>query len=195
MDSEYPLAEYPDGIDLSALPIEDRAILLGGLEKYLLENVFGGVPLFSQGSLVVYSDRVNLPWDVYNFSFGFGDRFSELTADDSTVKMTGGSYGLSGEFTWREGYEEDPEGWNPWTNERSSSRDFTDLICDALYELVPDATQTGSTVVPEIASADPVPLDPVTEEDGTVRSVTWKIPIRNGLEWTFASETVLSGLP
>lgn len=194
-EGDFSLADYPDGIDLSNLPIPDRAILMSALEEYLLENVYAGVPLFSSGSLRLYDDRVDLLWEDYNASFGFGDLFSGLTADDSTVIMAGGSGGSAGQFTWRSGYRTDPEGWNHWTNESNDSQDFTDMIVGTLYELAPEETGTSFTLVPRLAAADPVPMDPQTGEDGIVRSLTWEIPIRTGLVWTFDPDTDTSHLP
>lgn len=194
-EEDYPLAQYPEGIDVSRLPIADQSILISALEEYLLEHVYAGVPLLSTVSLRLYSDRVQLPWVTYNSNtFFFGDLFSELTGDDTTVHLVSGE-GVPGNFTWREAYLQETEGWNPWKDESSNSQDFTAMICGALYDDAPDDSGTGITIVPSLAEEDPIPLDPQTGDDGILRSAVWEIPLRDDLEWMFDSSTDTSHLP
>lgn len=190
--SEDDMANYPSGVDLSKLTIENKGRIFSALENYLLENVYAGVPLYTGASRVMYADRVSLFSEDFNGVMGFGVEFSDFTADDSTVLMYGDTYGEVGEKTWRASFTTDPTSLNPWTADDSNSSDFIDLFTGSLYKFYFDASKTGYEINGEQATGDPVPVDPETI-NGKVYSRVWEIELETGLEWTFHPDTDTSG--
>jgi ABC-type oligopeptide transport system substrate-binding subunit len=193
-EEDFPLAQYLSGVDLSKLPGEEKAILFAAAESYLLENVYAGVPLYTRATQVIYSDRVQLFSPEYNGVMGFGTGFSQLSADDSTVKMFGDTNGQAGEYTWRASFNTDPTGLNPWMADDSNTSDFTTHFTGALYEFFFDETKTGYEILPSLAKSEPIPINPQVINGKTYAKI-WQIEIRDDLEWKFHPDTDVSGLP
>jgi ABC-type oligopeptide transport system substrate-binding subunit len=181
---DYPLANYLSGVDLSRLKAEDKDILFAAAERYLLENAYGGIPLYYGASRVLYSDRVQLYTEQYNGVMGFGTGFSQFTEDDSNVLMTGNQTGNAGEYTWRASFTTDPKSLNPWKSDDSSTSDFNDLYHGALYNFFFDSTKTSFEILPELAETLPVPVNPI-EINGKTYAKVWQIELKDDLEWTF----------
>jgi ABC-type oligopeptide transport system substrate-binding subunit len=190
---DYPLANYLSGVDLSKLPAEDKDILFAAAERYLLENVYGGVPLYTGASRVMYSERTQLFSPTYNGVMGFGVNFSQFTQDDSNVLMYGSTFGNAGEYTWRAAYSTDPTSLNPWNADDSATSDFTDLFKGGLYNFFFDSTKTGYEILPELAESLPQPIGG-EEINGKTYAKKWTITLRDDLEWKFHPSTDLSGL-
>lgn len=195
LDAEnVPLAQYLSGVDLSKLPAEDKDILFAAAEDYLLENVYAGVPLYTGATRVMYSNRVQLFSPNYNGVLGFGTAFSQFTEDDSKVIMFGSTAGNVGEYTWRATYSTDPTTLNQWISDDSSTSDFIDLFTGSLYDFYFDETKTGYEILPSLAAAEPVPVNP-TVINGKVYAKTWQIQVRDGLTWKYHPSTDLAGMP
>ena len=187
-----PLANYLSGVDLSKLPIDSKGIIFAELEKYLLENVIAGVPLYTRASRVMFAPRVQLYSTEFNGVLGFGTEFSQFTDDDSTVLMYGDVYGNAGEYTWRTSFNTDPTNLNPWISDDSNSSDFIGRFTGGLYEFHFDASKTGYQIDPSLASADPIAVDPDVVNGKTYAKV-WQIPLRDDLEWAFHDDIDTSG--
>jgi ABC-type oligopeptide transport system substrate-binding subunit len=173
---------------------ELRHTLMAAAEKYLMNNMYGGVPLFANGSFALYSSRLQLPVDNFVAVMGYGTAFSTMSADDSTVLMDNGQPGEAGKYTYRSTLSTNPTTFNHWLYNDSVTAEVMGLYLDALYVYQFNAAKTGYEVVPSMASADPVPVDPETLDTGKVVSTTWRISLRDDLEWTYHAETVISGL-
>lgn len=193
-EESYPLAQYLSGVDLSKLPASDKAILFAAAERYLLENVYAGVPLYTRASRVMYSDRVQLYSPEYNGVLGFGTAFSQLSEDDSHVLMYGDTYGNAGEYTWRASFNTDPTSLNPWNADDSNTATFTDWFNGALYDFQFDSTKTGYEILPSLAKSEPIPVNP-TVINGKTYAKIWQIELRDDLQWKFHPDTNVSGLP
>lgn len=183
-----PHANYLEGIDLSKLPFESKSIIYAALEEYLLENVYGGVPLFRKANHVIFSNRTQLFSPEFNGLLGFGIDFSQFTADDSSYLMYGDEYGKANEYTWRDSYNTDPFTLNPWIADDSATSDFIDRFTGGLYDFYFDASKTGYELNPSLASTEPIAIDPEII-DGKTYSKIWQIPIRDNLTWKFHPET------
>jgi ABC-type oligopeptide transport system substrate-binding subunit len=179
--------------DLSVLSAEDKVGIINALERYLIDNVIGGVPLFRFGSLTLFSTRVSLFSNQYNLVLGYGEEFSSLTQDDTNVLMYGETYGYADEYTWRDSYTSDLTSLNPWNNEEHYLTNFTDLFSAGLYKTYFDDLKLGYVIDADLASGDPVPLDGY-EENGKILATTWEIPVRNDLVWSFHPDTDVSSL-
>lgn len=188
-----PLANYLSGVDLSKLPGSQKAILFAAVENYLLDNVYGGIPLYTGASRVMYSDRVQLYSPEYNGVLGFGVAFSEMNADDSTIYMNGSEKGVAGEYTFRSTFNTDPTSLNPWNADDSNTATFTDHIKGALYEFFFDASKSGFEILPSLASELPVAVDP-TLINGKEYATIWQIELNDDLKWAFNDDTDLASL-
>jgi len=191
---DYEMANYLSGVDLSKLDVENKGRLFAALEDYMLDNVYGGVPLYTGAARVMYADRVNLFSPEFNGVLGFGTAFSQFTGDDSTVFMYDDVYGEAGEFTWRASYTTDPVSLNPWLADDGASSDFNDLMIGSFYTFYFDASKTGFEVNADLASGDPIAIDP-TVINGKTYATTWQIPLKEDLKWAFHPDTDVSNLP
>ena len=190
---DYPLAQYLSGVDLSKLPGEDKAVLFAAAERYLLDNVLAGVPLYTGNTRVMYSNRVQLFSPIYNGVLGFGVAFSQFTADDSTVYINGSTMGNAGEYTWRASFDTDPTSLNPWNADDSNTATFTDHFNGALYDFYFDATKSSYEILPSLAKSEPIPVNP-TVINGKTYAKVWQIEVRDDLEWKFHPSTDVTGL-
>jgi hypothetical protein len=192
-EEDYPLAQYMSGVDLSKLPGEEKAKLFAAAERYLIENVYGGVPLYYSESRVLYSDRVQLYSPNYNSVLGFGTAFSQFTKDDSNVLMYGSTYGNANEYTWRGRFETDPVTLNTWISDDSATSDFNDMWNGALYDFFFDETKEGYEILPSLAKSEPIPINPEVINGKTYAKI-WQIEVKDDLKWFFHPNTDVSGL-
>ncbi len=188
---KFQPADYQDGIDLSYLPAEQKAIFFAAAERYLLSNVYGGVPLYRQANYNMYDDRVDLFSSMYNGVMGFGLEFSSLNLDDSHVLFAQDTYGNVGEYTLRDAYVYEPSNLNPWIADDPSSYDFINLFSGDLYDFAFDESKTGYQIIPNLALSEPTPVNPV-EMNGQIYSDIWQIELRDDLSWKFHPSTNLS---
>ena len=191
---EVELAQYLNGVDLSKLPAKDKDALFAAAERYLLDNVYAGVPLYSGASRNMYAERVQLFSPTFNGVLGFGTAFSQFSQDDSNVFMNGSQKGNVGEYTWRTTYSTDPVTLNQWISDDQASSDFIDLYTGSLYGFVFDQTKTGYEITPSMAKSAPVAVDPVVI-NGKTYAKTWQIEVRDDLVWKYHPNAVLTGLP
>lgn len=191
---DVPLAQYLNGIDLSKLPAESKDVLFAAAERYLLENVYGGVPLYTGAASVMFSDRTQLFSPTFNGVLGFGTAFSQFSQDDSQVAMNASQNGNAGEYTWRASYSTDPVTLNQWIADDSATSDFIDLFTGSLYGFFFDETKTGYEILPSLAKSEPIPVNPV-EINGKLYAKTWQIEVRDDLVWKYHPSTNVTGLP
>ncbi len=188
------LANHLSGVDLSKLVPEEKAAVFAAAERYLMENLYGGVPLWTAAQSVMFSDRVQLYTTTYNTVMGYGTAFSQFTEDDSTVLMDGDNYGNAGEYTWRDSFNVDPTTLNPWLAEDAVSSDFIGLFTGSLYSFYFDASKTGYEILGEHAKGEPVPVGG-EEINGKVYSKVWQIELEDGLKWYFHPDIDTSSFP
>lgn len=168
---------------------EIRHDLMAAAEKYIMNNMYGGVPLFASGSFNLYSSRLQLPVDEYVAVMGYGTSFGTMSEDDSQVLMDDGLAGNAGEYTYRSSNNPGPVTFNQWLYDTSTDSDYMSLYYDALYAYVFNADKTGYEVVGSMASGDPVAVNPTTTDSGKEVSTTWQISLRQDLEWYFHPST------
>lgn len=187
---------YPTGFfNFKFATTELRHTFMAAAERYLLDTMYGGVPLFANGTFALYSDRLQFPVDEYIPVMGFGGSFGSFSADDSTVLMDDGLPGKAGEYTYRTSSTTNPENWNQWLYQTSTDSDFMGLYYDALYVYEFNEDKTGYAVNPSMASDNPIPVDSYITETGKEVSKTWRIPVRTDLEWYYHPDTDTSALP
>lgn len=186
---------YPTGFyNFKFADTELRHTFMAAAEKYLMNNMYGGIPVFANGSFNLYSSRLQLPVSEYVAVMGYGTAFATMSADDSTVLMDDGELGNAGEYTYRGAITGNPTTFNQWLYDDSVTADVMGVYLDALYVYHFNADKTGYEVVPSMASGNPVPVDSEITETGKEVANTWRIPLRDDLVWAFHDDTDLSGL-
>jgi ABC-type oligopeptide transport system substrate-binding subunit len=177
---------YPTGFfNYKFADTELRHTFMAAAEKYIMNNMAGGVPLFASGSFNLYSSRLQLPVDEYVAVMGYGTGFATMSADDSTVLMDDGEPGEAGEYTYRTTMSTNPVVFNQWLYDTSTDSDLMSLYYGALYSYEFNADKTGYEVNPSMAASNPVPVDSTITDTGKEVSTTWQITLRDDLVWKF----------
>ena len=181
---------YADGFyDFSDASSDLRETFLASAENYLLENMSGGIPLFTPADYLVYNSRVILPTTDYINFLDYAHNFGSMSLDDTHVLRADGLYGNSSEYTFRTTIYPSIFTYNHWYSDTSSERDLIDLYLDSLYELNVNDTQNGYSLEPSLASNNPIAINGSTNDYGGTISTTWQIPIKSDLEWFFSPDT------
>jgi ABC-type oligopeptide transport system substrate-binding subunit len=189
-------AIYPTGFyNYKFANTEIRHTFMAAAEKYLLNNMYAGVPLFANGSFALYSWRLQLPGEEYVPVMGYGNAFGSMSADDSAVFMQDGEYGNAGEYTYRTTISINPVTFNQWLADDASTSDIIDQFSDSLYSYVFNADKSGYEVVPSMAAANPVPVESRITDTGKEVANKWQIQLKDGLTWTYHADTDLTNLP
>ncbi|MEC9484481.1 MAG: ABC transporter substrate-binding protein [Candidatus Izemoplasma sp.] len=163
---------------------ELRHDFMAAAEKYLMNNMYAGVPLFANGGFALYSSRMQLPVEEYVAVMGYGTSFATMSEDDSTVLMDDGEFGNAGEYTYRTWISTNPGTFNQWKYDTSTDSDLMGEYYDAPYVYVYNDDKTGYEVVPSMAAGLPVAGDDQEMTDtGKLVANTWSISIRDDLEW------------
>lgn len=171
---------------------ELRNTFFGAAESYLLDNVYGGVPLFVNSGMSIYSDRVQLPVEQYVPVMGWGSKFGTLTKDDANLNFVGGGKGVAGEYTYRGTFSSNPTTFNQWLSDDSVSSDAASFMLDSLYDFHYNENLDGYEVVPSMAAANPTAIGGEMI-GGTQVSKTWVVPIKDDLKFTFHPNTNFTG--
>ncbi len=150
-------------------------------ERYLLDNMVGGIPFYVANAFSLKANRINLPVDSFIPSFGWGFSRADITLDDSVVGDAEGNPGQTGKYTYRTWNNSQFSTLNYWVYDDSVSADFMDPITGSFFRMVLKASKDGWEWAPDLAAGFPVPANP----DAKGASKTWTITVRDGLEWAF----------
>jgi ABC-type transport system substrate-binding protein len=179
-------------VDFKFADAELRHTLFAAAEKYLLDEMVPGVPLYGNAGFNLYSERLQTPLQEYIPVMGFGTGFSTMSVDDSQVEFEPGITGNAGEYTYRIATSANPDSFNQWTAQDSISSDVLSSALGSLYYFDFNATRDGYEVKPDMASALPIPVDATTLPTGAVVSTKWRIPIADGLEFFFHPDNTVA---
>jgi ABC-type oligopeptide transport system substrate-binding subunit len=172
-----------------------RHYLFAMAEKYLLNTMHAGVPVFANAGFSMFSNRMQLAVEQSLPVMGFGVAYSTMAFDDRGVLMDDGNFGQAGKYTLRTSIAQNPSTFNQWIYTDATSSDMITLFLDSLYAFRFNDDKTGYQVVPSMASADPVPVNSETLSSGKVVSKTWRIPLRTDLRFTYHADTNTSAFP
>lgn len=172
-------------VDFKFADAELRHTFFAAAEKFLLDDMAAGIPLYANSSFNLYSERLQTPLREFIPVMGFGTSFSTMSADDSQVEFEPGVTGVAGQYTFRQATSSNPATFNQWTYQDSISSDILVWALGALYYFDFNATRDGYEIKPDMASALPSPVAAETLSTGAVVSRTWRIPVRTGLEFFF----------
>jgi ABC-type oligopeptide transport system substrate-binding subunit len=172
-------------VDFKFADAELRHTFFAAAEKFLLDEMVAGIPLYANSSFNLYSERLQTPLREYIPVMGFGTGFSTMSVDDSQVEFEPGVTGVAGQYTYRIATSSNPDTFNQWIYQDSISSDVLSSALGALYYFDFNATRDGYEIKPDMASALPVPVDATTLPTGAVVSTKWRVPIAAGLEFFF----------
>jgi uncharacterized repeat protein (TIGR02543 family) len=172
-----------------------RHIFVATAERYLLQGMVGGIPLYNTGTLYVFSTRLSLPMPVWLPNIGFGERFAAMKEDDTAVIMANGLPGNSGEYTYRYAVDSQPYLLHPWIATGDIEIDVNSWLQDNLYRFEPNATLDGYAVNASMAVGDPQPVITEGAEPVSSGASVWRVTIRDHLSWQYHPLTDLSELP
>ncbi len=165
---------------------DSRHALFAAAERYLLENMVGGVPFYVANSFSLLADRVTLPVDAFIPSYGWGTRYAELTKDYSQVLLGNGQPGNAGEYTYRGWNNQEYTTLNFWTYDDSVSATWLGYIEGGFYNQALNDARNGWEFVPALAEGAPEAYGPtVAVQNGKTTSKTWRISLKEGLEWNY----------
>lgn len=180
-------ALYEGVLNLKFATADTKHTFFAAAERYLLDNMVGGIPFYVANSFSLLAERVTLPVETYIPSYGWGFRYADITKDDSQVKNVEGQLGQAGKYTYRTWHTDTFSTLNFWTYDDSISNDYLSLMTGGFYRQVLNDAKNGWEFAPDLASGDPIPFgDSVKEINGKVSSKTWRVPLRDDLEWAFA---------
>lgn len=168
--------------DLRDISESDKAGLLAAMEGYLMENMYGGIPLYSFAQKVILSPRVDLLYDHHHPTLGFSWMNATLTNDDSSLLFYPGIYGSSGSYTLRRGITYEPPTLHPSRGNDSVTNDMLELLSGSLYRKVYNPSNDGYEIESSLAQGNPVAHHGVMI-NGIMRSSTWTINLKDGLKW------------
>jgi ABC-type oligopeptide transport system substrate-binding subunit len=177
---------YPTGLyNYKFASYELRLSFMAAAEKYLMNNLAGGIPIFGDAKYILYSSRLQLPLDKHLPMVGFGERFATMTSDDSSVLMFDGDLGNVGEFTYRTSSPYNPVTFNQWKYDTSTDKTFMEEYLGNLYDYGINDNKNGYDIIPVMAEGMPSPVNETISDYGVLVSHTWNIPVKDGLEWSY----------
>ncbi len=180
-------ALYEGVLNLKFETADTKHTFFAAAERYLLENMIGGIPFYVANSFSLVDSRVTLPVETYIPSYGWGFRTATLTKDDSKVLSVEGQPGQADKYTYRTWNTDTFSTLNFWTYDDSISNDYLSLLTGGFYRQVLNDANNGWEFAPDLAASDPVPVgDSVKEINGKVSSKTWRVTLRDDLKWAFA---------
>lgn len=180
--SESSLPDVPKGktgiSSLIGADAAERTDILGALEKYAVDNMITGLPLFENGGYVMYNPRVVKGTENYISGYGFGIlREGSLTTpltNDEVVKPT-----------YYNTYDTSDPGTILALNANGSQvDDLAAYISSAYFGTKMNATKTGYDWYGVLSTKDKpyIVKDGVASypEDPEATSDTWRIYVRTG---------------
>jgi hypothetical protein len=183
-------ALYNGVTNLKFSDTDTKNTFFAAAERYLLDNMVGGIPFYVANSYSLLAQRVTLPVSSYIPSFGWGTAYADVTVDDSQVLDVEGNYGNAGEYTYRTWDTDDYSTLNYWIYDDSISADYMAYINGGFYKQAINAAGNGWEFVPDLAAegSEPVAVgDTVEVINGKTTSKEWQITLEDGLTWAFNS--------
>ena len=173
---------------------ELRHNFMAQAENYLLQKIYGGIPVFANSSFQMFAGRLQPLSGEYVPLMGFGNLYGQLTEDDSTVIMDDGQPGKPGEYTYRMADISSISQFNQWLFQGSNESDRMEWFYDSPYDFHFNDDLTGYQLVPSMAADNPQPIKSHILPTGKEVSRVWRITFRDDFEWVFHPATDAAGL-
>lgn len=187
------IGETSSSVDIASLPVatgarqfvdrsyEDRVEILGKLEKYAVDNVIAGLPLYEDSGYVMYQDRVVKGTNNYVTNYGFSVMRDGYIKEG--VKLDGDADSAYSMYyhTWN---SNDPGSLNAWNNDGSA---IPDLLANATTQYFGqrlNAAKDGYEFYGILSKDDHMlPIvdgQPVANPTATELHQTWRMHVRTG---------------
>ncbi|PKK95161.1 MAG: hypothetical protein CVV60_02730 [Tenericutes bacterium HGW-Tenericutes-5] len=190
VDISYPSGDY----DYSSQSAELKQTFLAAAEKYLLETMYGGVPLFSRSDFVVYSDRVNLLVDEYLPVIDYYDEFGSLNTSDNKVLMADGNYGNINEYTFRKALKQGLSNYNQYLTEYIEDEEYYKLFLDIPYDFYLNENEDGYDFIGVMFDGNPIAIESSYNMSNEQVSYKWQFNVKEDLEWFYHPNTDVSSI-
>lgn len=177
---------YDGVLNLKFAPSDVKNTFFAAAERYLIDNVYGGIPYYVANSYSLRADRVQLQTSSFIPSYGWGFGDAIVTQDDSQVKNSDGEFGQAGKYTRRSWNTQSYSTLNYWQYDDSVSNEFLTPLNGGFYRAVLNDAKNGWLFAPDLAAKPAEAVgDTVTEIEGKTISNTWRIELRDDLQWAF----------
>ncbi len=172
----------PYGVDgaytYAGASYQQKGEILGKLEEYALDNHFSGLPLFENGGLVMYSDRVVKGTNNYITGYGFG-----ILGEGNITSPLEKEQNPDWKMYYHQASASDSYDINAWDADGSEVSDRASYISSGYWDAKMNATKDGYDWYPVLAKEMPQPVN--AGADGL--ATTWKFKVRteaDGLKYT-----------
>ena len=178
-DSSQALPDAKTGItSLVGASAAERTEVLGALEKYAVDNMITGMPLYENGGYTMYNPRVVKGCENYITGYGFGiGRYGYLRSDLTNEEVAKPSY----YNTWD---TSDPGKINYLDDQGSQVGDYFDTISCSYFGTKMNAAKNGYDWYGVLSTKDRpyIVKDGVASypEDKEALSDTWRVYVRTG---------------
>lgn len=178
-------------VSFSGESLEEKANILGSLEKYAMDNSLTGLSLYENGGYVMYNPRIQKGADTYIPGYGFGiQREGNITEDmASETKAEWKRYYHTASST-------DEKTINALNSKESSVSDLYAIISSSYWDIKMNSTKDGydwygvlakdNRPIPGVANiskgeGDKLVLDSfVPSADPHSSATSWKFHVRTG---------------
>ncbi len=150
---------------------DEKATILGKLEKYAVENFLTGITLFEDGGTVMYNPRVKKGTENYISGYGFG-----ILGEGSITEPLAAETVDAWKLYYHSASASDPKKVNYLNDKGSEVSDFYSYVASSYYGTKMNATKDGYDWYPVLAKGEPVAIN--ADEYGY--SNTWQIKVKTG---------------
>ncbi len=169
--------------------MQTKLLFLSKAEQYLLDYQIGGINLFNSVQVLAFSSRFTPHNSEYISIVGFDLEHSTMHSDDTNVMFLHDIVGFENEYTFRDTISNNLNlTYNQYLYDTTNQRVSIEKVFSGLYQIVTNDEHTGFSIIPDLASDLPKPLNPTVLQDGSIASNTWRIPLRDDLLWYFHPE-------
>ena len=157
---------------------EERAKILGNLEKYAVDNYLTGITMFSNGSYVCYNSRYVPEPREYISGYGWGTRREGKLTKAIENCTSGGN-----PWHYQIGTSALPQTANARNASGSDVSDFDAYISSAYYGTRLNSTKDGYEWIPVLAKADcprPIAIGDNEQPNDATLNRRWRIYVRTG---------------
>lgn len=171
---------------------EEKANILGALEKYAVDNYLTGITMFSNGSNIVYNNRYVPTAPSYINGYGWGTmREGKLTG-----KLPNPFIGHDAEM-YQVGTTALPAHLNAMNASGSDVSDAAQHITTSYFSTRMNETNDGYEWYPLLSTDDrPLPLSDsgsvITENQDSVLSNKWRIHVKTGEDFVYRTASTKS---
>lgn len=135
--------------DYSTVSWEEKANILGVLERYAQDTYLTGIPFCGDGQYVMYNERVNFPTENYIEGFGYGViEYGSLDADDP-LNVTDGYPQYYHTFI-----SENPQSLADWNSNDTLVSELVSYISSGYFTTILNENYTDYEYMPLLAASN-----------------------------------------